>query len=376
MDPNTGSIQDRSAASGWLTHVPVWLVVGLGAVVMFASETPEAARAPLGRIATGEIAPAPGVTTTSSNLHFSMPRTLTDLGRVPSGSGIADYNGPPSLSGLGSAGVLTDSPASPAWQPGGPDAPVVHATPGLAALRHSHSQQIAIRAAEDMDLVGQDNLGLLTSPGTSDRPALDDLIKAIDPALHADEMTGSSRVIDLRHRQHKIADFLARYYRRSKDDIRRYVRFAYESANRNGVDPLLVIGIMCVESSLNPKATSHKGAKGLMQVLVRVHSDRFEPFGGTSQAYDPRTSIEIGTRIIAGMIKRTGSVKKALKYYVGAANFRSDGGYGNKVIGMRDRVWAASLGQRVPRKPNMKLAIRRAETAQSSLAPVVRTARR
>jgi hypothetical protein len=368
MGPKTGSIQQRNAVSGWLAHVPLWVVVGLGALVMFASETPEAARAPLGRIATGEIGPAP----VANPSQFAMPRTLTGLGRVPSGSGITDYTDPLTLT----TSLEPGQTQSIDWPAGGDTAAVVHATPGLAALRHSHTQQLAMRAAQDMDLVGQDDLGLIRSSRVGRSASLDDLIQAIDPELMADEITGSSSLIDLRHRQHKIADFLARYYRRSKDNIRQYVRFAYESAQRNGVDPLLVIGIMCVESSLNPKATSHKDARGLMQVLVKAHVKRFKPFGGTSKAYDPRTSIEVGTRIIAGMIKRTGSVKKALKYYVGAANFRTDGGYGNKVIGMRDRVWAASLGKRIPAKPNIKLAIKRAEKAQAGLEPAVKTAQR
>lgn len=375
MGPKTGSIHQRNAVSrnavpgwGWLAHVPLWVVVGLGALVMFASETPEAARAPLGRIATGEIGPAPAV----PGPGFSMPRTLTGLGRVPSGSGIADFTDDPlTLTSLDSQQDFSHD-----WSISGDAAAVVHATPGLAELRHSHSQQLATRTAQDMDLVGQDDHGHTHSSGASRLVTLDDLIESIDPELMADEITGSSALIDLRHRQHKIADFLARYYRRSKDDIRQYVRFAYESAQRNGVDPLLVIGIMCVESSLNPKATSHKDARGLMQVLVKAHVKRFKPFGGTDKAYDPRTSIEVGTRIIAGMIKRTGTVKKALKYYVGAANFRTDGGYGNKVIGMRDRVWAASLGKRIPAKPNIKLAIKRAENAQAGLEPAVKTAQR
>ncbi|MGC1439525.1 MAG: transglycosylase SLT domain-containing protein, partial [Burkholderiaceae bacterium] len=340
--------------------------------VMIASETPEAARSPVGRVATGAIMPAPMALRPVTD--FAMPATLTDLGDVPPASQILGYRDPHALGDI-SAGLAVGqwhSDAAAQSQSGQivDQAEVRTATKNAARTAEPIAEHANLSA--DTNLIG--SVPALKSHAES----IDLLISNIDlsPPIFADEMTGSSDLIDLRHRQHKIADFLSRYYRRSKDDIRRYVRYAYESGQRNGVDPLLIIGIMCVESSLNPKATSHKGAKGLMQVLVAAHEKRFEPFGGIENAYDTRTSIEIGTRIIAGMIVRTGSVKKALKHYVGAANFRSDAGYGNKVIGMRDRVWASAHGRRNVAKPNIKLAIKRAEKAQAALTPVVLTARR
>ena len=85
------------------------------------------------------------------------------------------------------------------------------------------------------------------------------------------------------------------------------------------VDPMLVLAIMSVESSFNPKAQSHAGAQGLMQVLTRVHAEKFVPFGGIPAAFDPVANIRVGSAILKEYINREGSVEGALKSYVGAA---------------------------------------------------------
>ncbi|MEZ5742127.1 MAG: lytic transglycosylase domain-containing protein, partial [Burkholderiaceae bacterium] len=72
----------------------------------------------------------------------------------------------------------------------------------------------------------------------------------------------------------------------------------------------------------------------------------------------------------------TGSVQGALKHYVGAANLRHDGGYGAKVISMRERIWIASQGRKVPSKVELAGAIRRANEAHAAAVASVRTAGR
>lgn len=50
----------------------------------------------------------------------------------------------------------------------------------------------------------------------------------------------------------------------TKEDIKRIVKI---SAHKHKVDEKLVLAIMQAESSYNPKAISHKGAIGLMQIM-------------------------------------------------------------------------------------------------------------
>jgi hypothetical protein len=64
-------------------------------------------------------------------------------------------------------------------------------------------------------------------------------------------------------------------------ESQRYVSHAIEVANEVNLDPVLLLAIMATESSFNPNAQSRAGAQGLMQVLTRVHTEKFEPYGGS-----------------------------------------------------------------------------------------------
>ena len=57
----------------------------------------------------------------------------------------------------------------------------------------------------------------------------------------------------------------------------RLVQEAWEGGSRSGLDPTLILAIMAIESSFNPFAQSSVGAQGLMQVMTRVHNDKYEP---------------------------------------------------------------------------------------------------
>ena len=63
-------------------------------------------------------------------------------------------------------------------------------------------------------------------------------------------------------------------------------KFIVESGQRNSVDPMLLYAIMHQESTFKPRAMSHKGARGLMQ-LIPPTASRF----GVTNIWDPsRTS--------------------------------------------------------------------------------------
>jgi soluble lytic murein transglycosylase-like protein len=72
-----------------------------------------------------------------------------------------------------------------------------------------------------------------------------------------------------------------------------YDEFVKQSAARNGVDPQLVIAVMRHESGFNLRATSYKGACGLMQLMP----DTARRFGVTN-IYDPAQNIEAGTKYL------------------------------------------------------------------------------
>jgi soluble lytic murein transglycosylase-like protein len=136
-----------------------------------------------------------------------------------------------------------------------------------------------------------------------------------------------------------VADTIARRYRISQEATRELVGAAYGEGRRIGLDPLLIIAVMAVESRFNPFAQSDGGAIGLMQVIPRYHADQFLPGGGES-VLDPRTNISLGARVLKEYIRRGGTESAGLQLYNGAADDASNG-YANKVLGERQRLQEA-----------------------------------
>jgi soluble lytic murein transglycosylase-like protein len=140
-----------------------------------------------------------------------------------------------------------------------------------------------------------------------------------------------------------VANHLATKYRISTAESLRYVSHAIEVANEVNLDPVLLLAIMATESSFNPNAQSHAGAQGLMQVLTRVHTEKFEPYGGTVAAFVPEANIRVGALILKACIAKAGSLEAGLRSYLGAPN--ASGGpnsYTYKVIAEREELNAVA----------------------------------
>ena len=157
-----------------------------------------------------------------------------------------------------------------------------------------------------------------------------------EPAVEAADVLPVS-VQPEERRYRALAEFLARKYRVSQDITFDLVAIAHPAGHQIGLDPLLIIAVMAVESRFNPIAESVAGAKGLMQIIPKYHGDKFEEFGGEKVAFDPRINILVGSQILQEYIRRTGSMSTALQLYAGAA---SDGeaAYAAKVMSEKQRL--------------------------------------
>jgi len=120
-----------------------------------------------------------------------------------------------------------------------------------------------------------------------------------------------------------------------------------------------------VESGFNPFAQSPVGAQGLMQVMTRVHSDKYESFGGELAAFDPLTNLRVGAKVLLDCIQRNGSVEGGLRAYVGAANLPDDGGYAAKVLAEHARLTQVAAGRAIPLQTTQAIPV--VEPAKSSL---------
>jgi hypothetical protein len=136
-----------------------------------------------------------------------------------------------------------------------------------------------------------------------------------------------------------IGDYLARRYRVSSEMTTNVVSKAYAIGTEIKLDPMLILAVIAVESRFNPVAESVMGAKGLMQVIPRFHSDKFNPLGGEKVAFDLQANIVVGAKILKEYIRRTGDLADALQLYVGASSDENENGYTGKIIAERDRLY-------------------------------------
>jgi soluble lytic murein transglycosylase-like protein len=133
-----------------------------------------------------------------------------------------------------------------------------------------------------------------------------------------------------------VANAVARRYRISQEATREHVGTAYREGKAIGVDPLLIIAVMAVESRFNPIAQSDRGAIGLMQVIPRFHTDKFNAARGQS-VLDPRINIQLGARVLKEYIRRGGTDVAGLQLYNGASADASNV-YANRVLGEKQRI--------------------------------------
>jgi soluble lytic murein transglycosylase-like protein len=132
--------------------------------------------------------------------------------------------------------------------------------------------------------------------------------------------------------QAAVAQWLSRRYKVAPEPIGRLVQEAWALGNRVGLDPTLILAVVAVESRFNPFAQSNVGAQGLMQVVTRVHDDKYEAFGGTHAAFDPVSNLRVGVQVLRECISRAGNLSAGLRHCAGAANLRDDGGYSARVL--------------------------------------------
>ena len=85
----------------------------------------------------------------------------------------------------------------------------------------------------------------------------------------------------------------------------------YHAGDKAGVDPRFIHAVIKQESRYNPKAVSHVGAQGLMQMMPAT-AKRF----GLKDPFDPAANVEAGTKYLKFLLKRfNGDVSLALAGY-------------------------------------------------------------
>jgi soluble lytic murein transglycosylase-like protein len=134
-----------------------------------------------------------------------------------------------------------------------------------------------------------------------------------------------------------LVTYLSRRFYIAVEATEPVVRASFAAAREVGLDPLLVLAVIAVESRFNPVAQSVMGAKGLMQIIPKYHREKLAELGGDQAVLDPESNIYLGTRILQEYVHRTGTLEAGLQYYNGALRDES-AGYAAKVMAERQRL--------------------------------------
>ena len=149
-----------------------------------------------------------------------------------------------------------------------------------------------------------------------------------------------------------LTKYLSRRFLIAAEAAERMVDASYRAAREVGLDPLVVLAVISVESRFNPIAESVMGAKGLMQIIPKYHRDKLAEQGGEASLWEPETNILVGTQILQEYVYRRGSLEAGLQYYNGAFS-DSTAQYAQKVMAERERL----LGVLGPRHAATSIAM-------------------
>jgi Transglycosylase SLT domain len=117
-----------------------------------------------------------------------------------------------------------------------------------------------------------------------------------------DEYTAPEIVAEVKKAVEEGGVFPRRSWRYSEDSQplfqSKYNDMIVAAAKQFDVDAALVSAVIKAESDYNPRTVSHKGARGLMQ-LMPATAKRF----GVTDSFDPEQNIRAGTRYLRWLLK-------------------------------------------------------------------------
>jgi len=157
----------------------------------------------------------------------------------------------------------------------------------------------------------------------------------------------ASGLLTITPTQSAVAHWVGARYGVAPDAIAPLVAEADVLTRTYHLSPNLLIAVMAIESNFHPYIQSEAGAQGLMQVMPKIHSKRYEKFGGKTAFLDPMVSLRVGAEILRDCIKlKDGSEAEGLRFYFGGGPASDT--YIEKVRAEQQRLTAVARGRHLP----------------------------
>ena len=139
-----------------------------------------------------------------------------------------------------------------------------------------------------------------------------DLVQALQQATHdtQDNTIDLDYLVWLADMSEKITKRVPNAFYRI-----RLLETVHQEAKAQGLDPLLVLAVMDVESNFNRYAESFVGAQGLMQVMPFWKKEYGHP---DDDLFNPKVNIRYGCKILRHYLDRYKKPVKALAAYNGS----------------------------------------------------------
>ena len=175
--------------------------------------------------------------------------------------------------------------------------------------------------------------------GTPALPAA--AVKPDDPASAADasaEAQSAPGRAPLSPRMQSALDYVKARYKVTREAMLPLFETVQWIARERGIDPLLIVALISIESGFNAQARSAGGGHGLMQIIPRYHLDKIPDGLGVKGLMDPAVNVQVGAQILDDAIRRSGSTQAGLQSYNGS---KRKSLFARRVLAERDRLAGA-----------------------------------
>lgn len=136
-------------------------------------------------------------------------------------------------------------------------------------------------------------------------------------------------------RMQAALDYVKARYKVSREALQPLFETVQWIARERGLDPLLIVAVIGIESGFNAQAKSAGGGRGLMQIIPRFHLDKIPGGQGAKALMDPEINVKVGARILDDAIRQAGNTMAGLQSYNGSDR---KGLFARRVLAERARL--------------------------------------